>query len=105
VLDRRTKAARRYAELIRKFTAEYGGDAMLTEASKAMIAQLAGAVIQSEAMQAAIVRGESVDSEQLVRVANLVSRTMRELGLGKVKAEAPQRTLADKLAEQRGAAN
>lgn len=84
--DRRTKAARRYAELVAQFTEECGGASALTEAGRASVAQLASVIITAETMQAQIVRGETVDAEQLVRVANLQARLMRFLGIGQAKS-------------------
>ena len=99
--DRRSRAARRFASLVKQFSDELGGTTPLSEARLAIIRQLAGVILHGENMQAAIVRGETVDAEQLVRVANLQSRLQRQLGLGQGKASAaPQRTLKDKLAER-----
>lgn len=96
--DRRTSAAKRYAELKRQFTAEAGGQ--ITEAKRATIEQLIGVVMQAEGMTAAIVRGEPVDAEQQVRLANTRARLMRELGIGQSKQAPKVKTLADHLAER-----
>ena len=99
--DRRSRAAKRFASLVKQFSNELGGGKPLSEARLAMVRQLAGVILHGENMQAAIVRGEAVDAEQLVRVANLQSRLQRQLGLGQGKpSAAPQRTLKDKLAER-----
>lgn len=96
--DRRTSNAKRYAALVREFSDELGGEKRLSEGTMATVRQLASVIIQAEGMQAAIVRGEAVDAEQLVRVANLQSRLQRQLGAGLVK-EQPDKptTLADYL--------
>jgi hypothetical protein len=38
--------------------------------------------VQCEEMQAAIVRGDKIDVEQLVRLSNLLARYLNRLGLG-----------------------
>jgi hypothetical protein len=38
-------------------------------------------IVQSEKLQAAVLRGEIVDSEQLVRLANAATRILSRLGL------------------------
>lgn len=97
--DRRTSAAKRFAALVDRFTAEAGGAA--TEARQATVTELAGVVMASEAMTAAIVRGETVDAEQQVRLANTRARLMRELGIGQAKPAPRQKTLQDHLDEHR----
>jgi len=89
--DRRTSAAKRFNALVQEFSDELGGAKRISEARLAMVRQLAGVILQAESMQAAIVRGEKVDAEQLVRVANLQARLTRTLGIGEQKAapEAP----------------
>lgn len=100
LFDRRTRAAKRFASLVKQFSDEIGGASPLSEARMAMVRQLAGVILQAEIMQAAIVRGDTVDAEQLVRVANLQSRLQRQLGIGEgTQSVKPKRTLADKLAE------
>lgn len=98
--DGRSRAAKRYRELIDEFVIELGGHQVMTEARLAMVRQLACVVIQAEGMQASVLRGETVDAEQLVRVANLQTRLMRDLGVGTFHRR-PQKSLAEAL---RGAA-
>ncbi|WP_244556865.1 hypothetical protein [Fulvimarina manganoxydans] len=52
----------------------------------------AAIVIESETLQAKIVRGETVNHEDLVRVSNVLARLMRDLGVkgaGKPKDDVP----------------
>jgi hypothetical protein len=102
--DRRTKAARRFALLVSEFTDQLGGKTLVSEARLATVRQLAGVIIAAEEYQAAIIRGEEVDAEQLVRISNLQARLTRQLGLDDADAKPKPRTLADKLAEHGKAA-
>ncbi len=46
---------------------------------RAMVRQAAAVTVEAERMQASIVRGEDVDTEQLVRVTNALARLMNGL--------------------------
>ncbi|MEF2551324.1 hypothetical protein VQ042_08090 [Aurantimonas sp. A2-1-M11] len=70
---------------MRSLSDELGGEASLTEPQRAMVRHAAGVMIQAERMQSAIVRGEPVDAEQLVRLSNTLARMMKDIG---VKAQA-----------------
>jgi hypothetical protein len=84
-IDDRSAEGRRYRDLIDGFTAEFGSTTP-GERELALIRQGAALTVQSETIQAAIIRGESVDLEQLTRLANAQTRTLRALGIRKRKA-------------------
>ncbi|WP_461381800.1 hypothetical protein [Devosia indica] len=77
-------------------------DAM-TEAERNTVRQAATVQLQSETLQAAIVKGEHVDTEQLVRLSNLSVRLLTKLGLVKAGNDDETADLASYLAS-RGAA-
>ncbi len=93
-INGRSAEARRYRDLIDGFSADLGGTPGQREL--ALIRQAAALTVQSEVMQAAIVRGEAIDVEQLTRLANVLTRTLKELGIHKGKA-APKPSLREKL--------
>lgn len=99
-IDGRSPEARRYRDLCREYIAELGGDQSVTEARRALVRQAAGVAVAAEQMQAKIVRGEDIDAEQLVRLSNLQSRLLRQLGIGGSKPAAKPKSLADYLAER-----
>ena len=108
-VDGRSAPARRYRDLVKAFTAELGGEDILTEPLRAMVRQAAAVTVESENLQSAIVRGENVDTEQLVRLSNVLSRLMNSLTV-KAKAvragriTAKSQSLRERLlAEQRAA--
>jgi hypothetical protein len=61
------------------FADDLGDASALTESDKALCRLAAALTVQGEAMQAAIVRQEAVDEEQLVRVTNSLTRTIAKL--------------------------
>ena len=63
-IDGRSAEARRYRDLAMSFADDLGGAAVLTEAQRALVFQAASLVVQSEALNGAIIRGEEVDVEQ-----------------------------------------
>lgn len=103
-LDGRSAAGRRYRDLQIAYADDLGGAAALTEADKALVRQAAAITVQSEEMQAAIVRGEAVDTAQMVRLSNLLTRLLKTVR-SRAKSAAPaKRTLRDLIREHEVAA-
>lgn len=90
-IDGRTASARRYRDLCQSFADDLGGAASLTTAQSALVRQAAAMIVQSETLQSAVVRGELVDSEQLVRLCNSATRIVSRLGLKKTIVHPPSR--------------
>jgi hypothetical protein len=80
-LDGRSAEARRYRDLVISYADDLGGANKLTEAQRTLIAQAATLQVQSERVQAAVLRGDVVDVEQLTRLANAAMRILTRLGL------------------------
>ena len=78
-IDGRLASARRYRDLTEAFRAEFGLGA--SEREMAAIRLAAALTVQSETLQAAIVRGERVAEEELTRALNAQARALRELRL------------------------
>jgi hypothetical protein len=77
---------------VKEFTVELGGDDILTEPMRAMVRQAAAVTVESERMQAAIVRGDDIDAEQLVRISNTLARLMNVLKARAKQAKAGKPT-------------
>jgi len=88
-IDRRTRDARRFRDLVASFTASLGGEAALNEADEALVRNAAALAAKAERMQAAIVKGEDVDLEDLTRLSNCVSRVLGQLGVKQNRRAAP----------------
>ncbi len=86
-IDARTAEARRFRDLCEGFTKDLGSPPGARDL--ALVRQAAALTVQTETMQAKIVRGEDVNVEQLTRLANGVTRTLRELGIRKRGAQRP----------------
>jgi hypothetical protein len=72
-----TLNSRRFRSLCDAFAAEYGGQ--LTEVDRSLIAQAAGLTLRAEHLQAAIVRGEDVSNDELVRISSTAKRLLEAI--------------------------
>jgi hypothetical protein len=88
-VDGRSAEARRYRDLAMSFADDIGGAAGLTEAQRALVRSAAALTVQSEKLQAAMIRGEDVSDEQMTRVANSLSRTLHRLGRKRAQKQRP----------------
>ncbi|SHF60540.1 hypothetical protein SAMN02745157_2524 [Kaistia soli DSM 19436] len=102
-VDGRSASARRYRDLMKEFTGELGGEGIMTEPMRALVRQAAAVTVEAEKMQAAIVRGDPVDTEQLVRVTNTLARLMNLLKTKAKAAKAGQRTELSEYLRNRAA--
>lgn len=96
-VDGRTADARRYRDLTISLADDLGGAAGLSEAQRALVRQAAAMIVQSEALQAAVLRGELIDIEQLTRLANAATRILTRLGIKRTPRDAAS-SLHDYLA-------
>lgn len=97
-IDGRTPGARRFRDLIDSFASDLGGAQDLSEAERALVKQAASVTIRAEQLQAAIVRGEAVDPDELIRLSNTSRRLLASIR----RRAAPKPTLTDYLAGKRG---
>ncbi|WP_159727573.1 hypothetical protein [Methylosinus sp. Ce-a6] len=78
-LDGRSAEARRFRDLVVALASPLGNIDDLPEETIALVRTAAGLTMQSERLQAAIVKGEQVNHDDLTRVANGLSRTLSAL--------------------------
>jgi hypothetical protein len=78
-VDGRSSSARRFRDLVESFSAELGGMDCLSEAEKALVRQAASLAMRAEQLQGAIVRGESVNPDELIRLTNTARRTLASI--------------------------
>ena len=95
-VDGRSMAARRYRDVAIALADELGGQDKLSEPAKILVRQAAALTVQVEGLQSKIVAGEEVDTEQLVRLSNVLGRTLQRLGLKKPRP-AREPSLAERL--------
>ena len=80
-LDGRSLTARRWRDLYRDFLTQTGGK------NEALVRVLTSLCVQRDIIDVRLARGESVDTQDLIRVAGAISRLMTKLGL--VEEEPP----------------
>lgn len=98
-VDGRTAGARRYRDICRSYEEEAGG--ALTEIERDLVRQAAGLTLRGEQLQAAVVRGEVVDTDQLIRISSTAKRILEAITAKAAKRKpAPASTLADHLARR-----
>jgi hypothetical protein len=96
-LNGNSRPARRYREIATAIADDCGGPDKLSEPTKILVRQAASLTLQIEGLQTKLVAGEDVDSEQLVRLSNVLGRTLHRLGLRKA-APKPAPSLLARLA-------
>src|ERR1700751_4347428 len=69
-VDGRSAEARRYKDLSMSYADDCGGASALTESQRALGRQAAALTVQSENLQAALLRGEAIDDERMTVIAN-----------------------------------
>jgi hypothetical protein len=86
-VDMRSAAGRRFRHLVDAYSAELGTE--LSEAELSLVRQACALQLQAERMQGAIVRGEVVDSDALIRVSSTSKRLLSIIASKTGKREAP----------------
>jgi hypothetical protein len=102
-VDLRSAAGRRFRYLVASYADELGGE--LSEAERSLVRQAVTLQMQAERMQEAVVRGEAIDSDVLIRLSSTSKRLLGVIA-GKTgkRAEAPGSELEAYLAEHYGQA-
>jgi hypothetical protein len=90
--------ARRFREIATMIADDLGGPDELSEPTKILVRQAATLTLRIEAQQSRVVGGEDVGDEELVRLSNVLGRTLQRLGLKRASRPAPS-SLLSRLAE------
>ena len=80
-LDGRSVAARRLRDLLDDYLADLGGPENTSAMEQDLARAAAGLAVRREQIEAALVRGEEVSSEEWVRIVNSENRTLGNLGI------------------------
>ena len=75
-IDYRTLAARRFKDLVRSYSETYD---VVTEADQSLVRTAASLAFKGEQMQEALVRGENVESDEIVKNAGQLHRILAGL--------------------------
>lgn len=73
----------------------------VTYVDRSLIRQAAPLLLKSEQMQGAVVRGEPVDSDALIRMASTAKRVLAAIGAKSAKRKPASPTLQDVIATSR----
>jgi hypothetical protein len=84
--------------LVAAFTDEIGGD--LSTSEQALVKQAAGLTLRGEQLQAAIVRGEAIDDDLLVRLAGAARRVLGAIGVKASERKPAPMSLAEYAARR-----
>ena len=74
--DGRSAKARRFRDLIIELSAEYRDGESLSVAERGAIRQAAAIMVRAEEIQAAVVRGEPINDDVLIRLSSEVRRIL-----------------------------
>jgi hypothetical protein len=88
-IDGRSPAARRFRDLVSLFESEIGGAAVLTVADRALVKQAAALTLKAEGLQADLVNGLPVDTDQLIRLSSTARRLLTAIAAKASKRKAP----------------
>jgi hypothetical protein len=78
-VDHRSAQARRFRDLVNAFAANFGGVAALTEGERVLVRQAAACALRAEQLQAALVKGDPVEPDELIRLANTSRRMLASI--------------------------
>ena len=81
VVDGRSAEARRFKDLIHAYAEGLGGESALNPAQTALVRQAAALTLEGERLQAAIISGRPVDTDDVTRLSNAALRILGELGI------------------------
>jgi hypothetical protein len=106
-VDGRSATARRFRDICAAYESEAGGN--VTEVERDLIRQAAGLTLRAEQLQGAIVRGEAVDNDELIRLSSTAKRLLEAIRAKAAKnkptgAAALQEYVARKAAEKAASA-
>jgi hypothetical protein len=98
-VDQRSASYRRFRDLVADLVAEQGRELSISEIG--LIRSVAALLVRSEELQAAAVRGEDVDADELIRTASEARRLLSSLRKP-ARREPEQPSLQTYLREQYG---
>ncbi|WP_051310882.1 hypothetical protein [Bradyrhizobium sp. Cp5.3] len=101
-VDLRSPSGRRFRYLLAAYAEELGG--ALSEADQALLRQAVGLQLQSEKLQADIVKGAPVDTDQLVRISSEARRALATLRTKADRRKPEAESVADYVARKYGGA-
>ena len=78
--DGRTAVARRFRDVYSEIVRDLGGDDQISEAERQLIRRAASLSVYAETIEAKLAQGEDVDSDEWVRISNVLTRVLGAIG-------------------------
>jgi hypothetical protein len=78
-VDGRTLRARRYRDIVNSLVDELGGAAAISEADRILVRQAASLSLQAEELERAVIVGDAVSNDELVRLSGTARRLLETL--------------------------
>ena len=100
-VDGRSGPARRYRDVIESLISDLGGADLVSVAELLLVRRAAGLTVRLEQLEAQIILGEPIDSEQLSREINVLVRVLNAIGLK--RRPRLVRSLAEHMAAKKAA--
>jgi hypothetical protein len=100
-VDGRSASARRFRDICANYVAEVGGN--VTEVERDLIRQAAGLTLRAEQLQAALVNGQPVDNDELIRLSSTAKRLLEAIRAKSTKQKPTGPSLADYIASKAAA--
>lgn len=99
-VDARFRGARRFKRLLTEFGRDLGGFDKLGEADRVIIRQAATATLKAEELQGAVIRGEAVDADSVIRLASESRRLLAILSKRKPARPTTGHAIRDYIANK-----
>jgi hypothetical protein len=100
-VDERSAGARRFRDLVAAFSDEIGGE--LSESERSLVRQSAALTLRCEQLQEAIVRGDEIDDDLLVRISGTGKRLLSAIAVRSSGKKPATQTLNEYLAAKHAA--
>ena len=97
-IDGRTTAGRRYRDLVRAFEKDVGSP--VTEADRGLIRQAAALTLRAEQMQADIVNGKEVNTDEVIRLSGTARRLLGTITEKSKRRPNNKPTIRDRIAQR-----
>jgi uncharacterized membrane protein YccC len=82
-VDRRTRLARRFAEIVARIERDQGGAERLSEARQQLIHRFAAASVLAEQIEARLASGEEIDAQAHALLSSSLVRLVQRIGINR----------------------
>ena len=99
--DGRSAVARRYRDVFSEIASDLGGHDVISEAQRQLVRRAAMLSVYCESVESDMAQGSQIDTDDLVRVVNALTRVLTAIGLQRRPRPSERKpTLTEYLAAQ-----